>query len=156
MTTPVLYAIGWAVLLGGAGGALTTIGPWYRGIAKPSWQPPDWLFGPAWTVILGLAAWAGVKAWTDRDLHGRIMLAYGVSFLFHLGWTPLFFNARRPDLALVEVVFLWASVLAMIFVVAPASTTASWMLVPYIAWVSFAALLNWKIVRLNPSFAPAR
>lgn len=155
MTTPILFAILWAVVLGGAGGLLTKIGPWYRELRKPRWQPPDWAFGPAWTLILGLAAWGGVEAWNgapDDAARTRIVILYAVNFVFHLGWTPLFFNARRPDLALIEVVFLWGSVLALILGLRPYSALASWLLVPYIAWVSFAACLNLAIVRLNGPF----
>jgi benzodiazapine receptor len=153
--TYIIVAIAWAVLLGGAGGALTTIGAWYRNLKKPSWQPPDWLFGPAWTLILGLAAWAAVLAWegaTDDAGRWTIILLYAVNFLCHLLWSPLFFTWRRPDWALFEVVFLWASVLAMCIGLTPFSVLASWLIVPYLAWVSFAAILNLKIVRLNRPF----
>lgn len=153
--TYIIVAIAWAVLLGGAGGALTTIGAWYRNLKKPSWQPPDWLFGPAWTLILGLAAWAAVLAWegaTDDAGRWTIILFYAVNFLCHLLWSPLFFTWRRPDWALFEVVFLWVSVLAMCIGLTPFSVLASWLIVPYLAWVSFAAILNLKIVRLNRPF----
>jgi translocator protein len=150
---PVLAAIAWAVILGGAGGLLTTIGPWYRNLRKPAWQPPDWLFGPAWTLILGLAAWAAVLAWngaTDAASQRVIILLYAVNFVCHLLWSPLFFTLRRPDIALFENIFLWASVLAMCILLRPYSELASWLIVPYLAWVSFAAILNYQIVRLNP------
>ncbi len=153
---PVIVAIVWAVLLGGLGGALTTIGPWYRGLAKPAWQPPDWLFGPAWTVILGLAAWAGVLCWhaaPDAGTRADVLIIYAVNFVFHFAWSPIFFTLRRPDVALVEVVFLWASIVAMVFVAAPLSGTAVLALLPYLLWVSFAAFLNLTIVRLNRPFA---
>ena len=86
-TTPVIAAIAWAVILGGAGGLLTTIGPWYRNLKKPSFQPPDWLFGPAWTVILGTTAWAGVLAWngaTTDSGRNAIIVLYVVNFVCHL------------------------------------------------------------------------
>jgi translocator protein len=152
-TTPVIAAIAWAVILGGAGGLLTTIGPWYRNLKKPVFQPPDWLFGPAWTLILGTTAWAGVLAWNGAGTDaGRttIIVLYLVNFACHLAWSPLFFTLKRPDIALIEVVFLWASVLAMCVALRQFSVTASWMIVPYLAWVSFAAILNGAIVRLNP------
>ena len=151
---PVLAAILWAVILGGAGGALTKIGAWYRNLRKPPWQPPDWAFGPAWTIILGLAAWAAVLAWrgADGDPAGEraIIILYAVNFVFHFLWSPLFFTWRRPDLALIEVVFLWASVLALCVGLREYSVTASWMIVPYLAGVSFAAFLTLTIVRLTP------
>ncbi len=152
-STPVIAAILWAVILGGVGGLVTEIGPWYRNLKKPSWQPPDWLFGPAWTIILGLAAWAAVKAWygtTDPVAHRVIAILYAINFTCHLAWSPLFFKLKRPDLALIEVVFLWASVLSLAICLRPYSVTASWMIVPYLVWVSFAACLNLVIVRLNP------
>ncbi len=156
--THVIAAIVWAVILGGAGGLLTTIGPWYRNLKKPPWQPPDWLFGPVWALILGLAAWAAVLAWDGAvDDAGRtaIIVLYGVNFVFHFLWSPLFFNFRRPDWALVEVVFLWGSVLALCVGLRQFSVLASWLIVPYFVWVSFAAILNLYIVRLNAPFGRA-
>ncbi|MEM8696875.1 MAG: TspO/MBR family protein [Pseudomonadota bacterium] len=159
MTMTIAIAAGAVILLLGAGGALTKIGPWYRGLAKPSWNPPDWLFGPAWTIILGLAAWAGVTAWeaaaTAADQQ-RILILFGVNFLLHLLWSPLFFIARRPDWSLIEAFFLWGSVLALAIGLAPYSAMTSWLLMPYLAWVSFAILLNWRIVQLNRPFSSAR
>ena len=153
--TYIIAAILWAVILGGAGGLLTTIGPWYRNLKKPTWQPPDWLFGPAWTLILGFAAWAAILAWDGAaDDAGRmtIIVLYVINFVCHLLWSPLFFTFRRPDWSLLEVVFLWASVLALCICLRPFSVLASWLIVPYFIWVSFAAILNLFIVRLNGPF----
>ena len=82
------------------------------------------------------------------------MLLFAAKALFHFLWSPLFFRWRRPDWALVEVVFLWGSVLALVLGTAPLSALASWIVVPYLLWVSFAAWLNLAIVRLNGPFAP--
>ncbi len=152
--TIIVAAIITAIVLG-VGGLMTSVGSWYRSIRKPSWNPPDWLFGPAWTVILGLAAWAGVDAWTaapDPTAHLRIGVFYGVNILFHMAWSPLFFNLRRPDWALIEVPFLWFSILALMIGMAPYSSLAVWLLLPYLLWVAFAAYLNFVIVRMNPPF----
>ena len=141
-----------------AGGVLTKIGPWYRNLRKPSWQPPDWLFGPAWTVILGLAAWSASLGWeaASGDAARRtVIILFGINAAFHLLWTPLFFNFRRPDWSLIEVGFLWASILAAIVWLAPVSSLAAWLLVPYLAWVTFASYLNLAIVRLNRPFGVA-
>jgi benzodiazapine receptor len=144
------------VLVGGA--TLTRVGPWYRALRKPWWNPPEWLFAPAWTVILGLAAWGGVLAWTSSppEAHLKIAILFAVNIFFHMLWTPLFFNLRRPDWALIEVVFLWLSVAALIIGLAPYSSQANWLLVPYLLWVSFAGYLNLKIVRLNSPFSQVR
>jgi tryptophan-rich sensory protein len=158
MTYTIITAAIITIAVLGVGGALTNVGPWYRNLNKPSWNPPDWAFGPAWTIILGLAAWAGVLAWTQTDdpaAHWRIGLLFGANIVFHMLWSPLFFNFRRPDWALVEVVFLWLSVAALMAGLAPFSTTASWLLLPYLLWVSFAAYLNLVIVRLNRPFGGA-
>jgi tryptophan-rich sensory protein len=147
-----------ALALAGAGGALTEIGPWYRNLRKPRLQPPDWLFGPAWTLILGMAAASGVLAWHHAPDGGgrlRIALLFGANFFCHLIWSPLFFKLKRPDWALIEVVFLWLSILALVIGLARYSTAASWLVVPYLAWVTFAAWLNWAIVRLNRPFGQA-
>lgn len=151
--TPIFIAITVAVFLGIAGGLLTDIGPWYRSLRKPRLNPPDWLFGPAWTLILGLAAWAAVTAWDavrSPDDQLRVVLLFGTNAVLHFLWSPLFFKLRRPDLALVEVVFLWASLIALVIGLFPISRLAALLVLPYLLWVSFAMWLNWQIVRLNP------
>ncbi len=156
MLTPILIAGGVAVFLGIAGGLLTDIGPWYRDLRKPRLNPPNWLFGPAWTIILGLAAWSAVLAWnaaSDPDEQRLVVLLFGANAILHLLWSPLFFKLKRPDWALFEVAFLWASLVALTIGLAPISHTASLLIVPYLLWVSFATWLNWQIVRLNPRAA---
>ncbi len=153
MSTPVILAIAWAVVLGLVGGLMTPIGSWYRDLAKPWFQPPNWAFGPAWTIILGLAGWSAVIAWNAAvsPAHQRdVIILFAVNGIFHLAWSPLFFKLQRPDLALIEVSFLWGSLVGMIVGLAPISAQAAWLIVPYLAWVSFAAMLNAAVVRLNP------
>jgi len=158
MIVPYLVSGGIAILLGVAGGLLTTIGPWYRNLRKPRLQPPDWLFGPAWTIILGLAAYSAGLAWNAAaapEMRARVVILFGINALCHLLWSPLFFKFRRPDWSLIEVVFLWVSLVALVIGLAPISQTASLLILPYLAWVSFAAWLNWTIVRLNGPFGTA-
>jgi tryptophan-rich sensory protein len=154
MTTIIVAAL-LALVLATAGGLLTDVGPWYRQLRKPRLQPPDWLFGPAWTVILSLEAAAGVLAWRGAhgvDAHLRVAIYFAVNWVLHLLWSPLFFKLRRPDWALWENTFLWCSVLALFIGLRPYSMLASWFIAPYLAWVSFALWLNWTIVRLNAPF----
>lgn len=156
LTPAIIAAVIWAIILAGVGGFVTDIGPWYRGLKKPAWQPPDWLFGPAWMTILGLAAWAGILSSdqaVDQSAQSILLAVYGTNFLFHLLWSPLFFKYQRPDWALIEVVFLWLSVSAMLAVNWNLSPLAGYLTLPYFLWVSFAALLNAKIVQLNRPFA---
>jgi tryptophan-rich sensory protein len=146
----------WGLVVGGVGGWLTELTPWYRALKRPSWQPPDWAFGPAWTTILALASYSAYLAWqnaADRRDQTLIWVLFAVNGLANLAWSPLFFRLRRPDWALIEVGFLWLSILVPILLLARLSTTASLLLVPYLIWVSFAAFLNWTIVRLNGPFA---
>lgn len=145
-----------ALILAGAGGLLTEIGPWYHNLRKPRWQPPDWAFGPAWTVILSLEAAAGVLAWRgahDAAGHTRLAALFAVNWVLHLLWSPLFFKLKRPDWALAENALLWLSVLALFVGLRPYSALASWFIAPYLVWVSFAWWLNLAIVRLNAPFA---
>jgi len=137
---------------------MTPIGPWYRTLRKPRLQPPNWLFGPAWTIILGLAAWSASIAWTaapNAATRAEVVTLFAVNAVFHLLWSPLFFRARRPDWALIEVVFLWASLVALVVGLWPIDRFASLLIAPYLLWVSFAAWLNWAIVRLNRPFGHA-
>ena len=156
--TPIIIAAGVALLLGAVGGLMTPIDDWYANLRKPSWQPPNWAFGPAWTIILGLAAWSAVVAWNAAatpDQQRDVVVLFAVNAVCHFLWSPLFFRLRRPDWALIEVVFLWASLVALVVGLWPISPFASALILPYLAWVSFAAFLNWTIVRLNAPFASA-
>ena len=150
---PIAIAIAWAVGLCLIGGLMTPRAEWYEALRKPAWQPPAWAFGPAWTIILGLAAWSAVIAWDTAGSTAdqrTVLIVFAVNGVFHLLWSPLFFKFQRPDWALIEVPFLWASIAAMIIGLWPISQTAALLNLPYLAWVSFAAFLNLTIVRLNP------
>jgi tryptophan-rich sensory protein len=160
MTLTIIVATLITIAVLGIGGAATTIGPWYQEqLRKPPWTPPNWAFGPAWALILALAAWAGVLAWTHAPstaAHIRIAALFAVTTVLQMAWSPLFFNLKRPDWALIEVAFLWLSLLALAVGLAPYSKLAVVLLAPYLIWVAFAAALNLAIVRMNPPFAPHR
>ena len=155
MRLDIVLPVLWGIVVAGAGAWLTELSPWYHGLKKPSWQPPDWLFGPAWTVILALASLSAWFAWRNAQDRGTKALVIGLfcaNGVLNVVWSPLFFMLRRPDWALLEVPVLWLSILAPIVLLAPVSTTASLLLTPYLLWVSFAAFLNLTIVRLNRPF----
>lgn len=155
LQTPEAIAIAIGLITAIAGGLLTEIGPWYKTLKNPKWKPPDWAFGPIWTVIITLAVIAGILAWRqaatpfDRQ---HVLLSFGVNCVLNAGWSGLFFKLRRPDWALVETCFLWASIIWMMVAIYPLSVTAALLLVPYLIWVSIASVLNWKIVQLNKPF----
>ncbi len=153
---PLAVAALCAVVVSGLGGALTDVGPWYRALAKPAFQPPDWLFGPAWTLIFGLCAWAGAEGWQrapDARARRTLLALWGVNAALNVGWSLLFFHLRRPDWALFEVVPFWFSILAVAWVTGRYAPRVRWLLAPYLAWVAFATVLNAAIVRLNGPFA---
>lgn len=156
MAAPIVIAIVTVILVLVVGGWTTTVDSWYRNLRKPSWNPPDGIFGPAWTVILGLAAWSGVSAWANAvdDGSGRalILSLFAVNIVLHMLWSPLFFALKRPDWALAEIPFLWLSIAALMLAVGRYSSLAVWLLLPYLLWVTFAAFLNLRIVRLNQPF----
>lgn len=155
---PIVIAVVTTLLVLGVGGWMTTVGTWYENLRKPSWNPPNWIFGPAWTVILGLAAWAGVLAWSNASSSSEellILMLFGINIVLHMLWSPLFFNLKRPDWALIEVPFLWLSILALMIGLARFSTLTVYLLLPYLLWVTFAAFLNLTIVRMNRPFGQA-
>lgn len=140
------------------GGLATRIGPWYHALHKPGFQPPDWLFAPVWTAIFALTALAGVQAWDARPplrRWARILALFAVNGVLNVLWSALFFTLHRPDWALAEVVPFWLSILALIIAIAPSRRGAAWLLLPYLLWVAFAAVLNLAIVRLNGPFPGA-
>jgi tryptophan-rich sensory protein len=153
---PILVAFAIAILVGLLGGSLTDTGIWYQSLIKPWWQPPDWAFGPAWTVIFALAAMSAIYAWRGARTRAQrewVVGLFAANGFFNLLWSMLFFTVQRPDWALLEVPLLWLSVLVGIMVFWRTSRAASYYLLPYLAWVSFAAYLNWTVVRLNAPFS---
>jgi len=126
-------------------------GEWYAALAKPSWNPPNFVFAPVWStlyVLMGLAAWL---VWRRAGfLKARVAL--GV-FLFQLFlntlWSYLFFGLHRPDFAFIDIVALWLTILLNAFVFRRISTPAALLMLPYLIWVSFASVLNLQIWRLN-------
>lgn len=151
ITVSAVIAVALAVL----GAWFTKLDGWYRNLRKPSWQPPDWLFGPAWTVIYALTATAATLAWdaaASPEARRLVLVLFGINVVLNAAWSWFFFARKRPDWALVEVAGLWLSIVALIVGIWPLSATASLLLLPYLVWVSFASFLNATIVRLNAPF----
>jgi tryptophan-rich sensory protein len=152
VTTEIVVAALWGIAVAGIGAWLTELSPWYYALRKPSWQPPDWLFGPAWSVILALASFSAFIAWRNAVTDGeRVVIAalFATNGILNILWSPLFFKFRRPDWALIEVPFLWLSIIVPLVVLSQISWVSSLLLIPYLLWVSFAGVLNLAIVRLN-------
>ena len=152
---PALMAAGAAMLVAMVGMTLTDLGPWYRDLAQPAWAPPDPLYGAAWTLIFALAAVSGLIAWSRSPDWAAAEIVIGLFALngfLNVLWSLIFFRLQRPDWAMVEIVPLWISVAALITVCGRRSKLAGALLVPYLAWVTFAGRLNWEIVRLNGPF----
>ena len=151
----IAVAVGAVVLAAVAGGLLTEVGPWYEGLRFPRLRPPNWLFGPAWTLIFVFIASAGVIAWDaapDDSARRTLIALFAINWVCHVAWSPLFFKLKRPDWALLEVVPFWLSILALMLFIAPFSGRAAGLLSPYLAWVTFASWLNLRIVQLNAPF----
>ena len=139
----------------GAGGWATQIGPWYRSLKFPPWRPPNWLFPPAWTTIFVLGTISAGLAWNSARTEKQrreLVSAFVGNLGLNVAWSILFFRFRRPDWALAEVAGLWLSVLLALVAAGRIKPLAGWLLAPYLAWVSFAAVLNTAIVRLNAPF----
>jgi tryptophan-rich sensory protein len=140
------------------GGLNTEVGEWYESLRFPSWRPPNWLFGPAWSVIFLLVATGGVMAWErapDSSSRKWLLILLAINGALNILWSPLFFKLRRPDWAFIELLSFWASIVALLIHIGGISTLAGCMIVPYLAWVTFAGYLNWRIVQLNKPFGGA-
>ena len=137
------------------GMTITELGPWYRSLRQPAWTPPDPAFGAAWTLIFALAAVSAAIAWRTaetRRVAETVIGLFALNGFLNILWSLLFFRLHRPDWAMVELVFLWVSVAVLIAVCGRRSRLSGALLLPYLAWVSFAGVLNWQIVQLNGPF----
>lgn len=152
---PVAAGAAAAMVIAVVGGTLTDLGPWYQSLRQPAWKPPDFLFGPAWTTIYAFTVSAGVIAWRrapDRAAREWLIGLFALNGFLNLLWSLLFFALHRPDWALVEVVTLWLSIALLMVVLGRYARISAWLLTPYLAWVTFAGVLNLAVVRLNAPF----
>jgi translocator protein len=134
----------------GVGGLATapSIPNWYAGLAKPSWTPPGWIFGPVWSVLYFSMAVAAWLVWRQEKT-AMPMGLFGVQLTFNAAWSWLFFRLHMPGAAFVDIVLLWAAIVATTVAFCQRSTVAGILFVPYLIWVSFAVVLNFAIWQLN-------
>lgn len=141
------------VLLGSVGGLVTVneIPTWYATLNKPSFNPPNWLFGPVWTtlyVLMGIGVYLIWKQPVSKE-RNKALQVFILQFILNFCWSFIFFGLHATGWALIEMMALWILILLTILHFAKHSKLAAWLLVPYIAWVSFALLLNAAIWKLN-------
>jgi tryptophan-rich sensory protein len=131
-------------------GAIFKPGPWYAALEKPPLTPPNWMFPVVWGILyvgIAVAAW---RVWLASGLEALgPLLLWGAHLGLNAAWSWLFFGRKRIDLALLEILPFWLSILAVILLFAQHDRLAAWLLVPYLAWVTVAAALNWGFWRLN-------
>lgn len=125
-------------------------GEWYAQLAKPSWTPPNWLFGPVWTVLYVAIAAAGWLVWRGERRAALPLALWVAQIVLNAAWSWLFFGLHRPGTAFAEIVVLLATIVGFAIAAWPVSRTASLLFVPYALWVGFASALNFAVWRLNP------
>jgi benzodiazapine receptor len=151
-----LALIGWLTLcfaVAGISGAFSAkaIPTWYASLVKPSFNPPNQVFGPVWTVLYAMMAvsvWMVWKSPASRS-RTRALVLFCVQLALNFTWSSIFFVGHQIGAALVEIVLLWLAILATMVVFLAVRRDAAWLMIPYLAWVSFAGFLNWAIWKLN-------
>ena len=148
---PLLAFLLLTLLVGAAGTFFTepSIPTWYAGLAKPGFNAPNWVFAPVWTtlyVLMGIAAW---RVWRVTGLNSPEMFAWGLQLTLNFFWSAIFFGTHQLLLALVELAALWLAVAVTLVMFFRKDRIAGLLLLPYLAWVSFAFSLNWALWRLN-------
>ena len=149
----ILALVGWVLLCFAAAafGGLFMPGEWYASLKKPAWNPPGWVFGPVWTALYTMMAVAAWLVWKRGGFAAqrRPLLIFYVQLALNAAWTPLFFGLKQPGWAFTEMVLLWLAIGGTLVVFRRVSRAAAWLLAPYLAWVSFAAALNFTLWRMN-------
>ena len=135
----------------GAAVSAPAVGGWYADVPKPSWTPPDWVFGPVWTALYAMMAVSASLVWVSRNVDDVCcpLSAFGVQLALNLAWSVCFFGLRNPLLAFLDVCLLWVMVAVTTAEFFLVSRAAGWLMVPYWLWVSFAAALNGAILLLG-------
>ncbi|UCG39772.1 MAG: tryptophan-rich sensory protein [bacterium] len=141
-----------AELTGGLLTAPAIASGWYGALRKPSFNPPDWVFGPVWTVLfllMAVSAWLVWKSGLDRKAVRLPLILFYVQLVLNVMWSALFFAAGSTGWALAEIILLWAAIMATTVLFARIHRTAALLMVPYLGWVLFAAVLNAAIWYMN-------
>jgi translocator protein len=140
-----------ATFAAAAYGAQFMPGAWYESLNKPALNPPNWIFGPVWTVLYLMMAFAAWLAWESGpwDKVRRPLAIYLLQLLLNAAWSAIFFGMQQPDRAFAEICLLWAAILVTIAAFWRLRPLAGALLLPYLCWVSFAAYLNFMLWRLN-------
>jgi tryptophan-rich sensory protein len=149
--TKLIVSIAIPLIAGFIGSIFTTksIPNWYATIQKPSFNPPNWIFGPVWTTLFILMGIALYLVWTSGKANNAALWIFGIQLALNVLWSIIFFGLHSPLWAFVDIIALWLAILATIISFFSVSPPAAYLLVPYILWVSFATILNWKIMVLN-------
>lgn len=151
----VLAALGVAVAgvaLAGSAVTIPAIPGWYAGLEKPWFTPPNGVFAPVWTALYAIMAYAAWRAWRAAAGEGDrriVLIVFAGQLALNALWSQLFFGWQRPDLAMIDIVLLWAAIATTLVVFGRFDRLAAWLMVPYFLWVTFAAALNAEIIRLN-------
>jgi len=130
-------------------GVFSPPGAWHAALNKPEWNPPGWIFGPVRTALYVMMATAAWLVWKRSGWH-RTLWPYFVQLALNAAWTPIFFGAHETGWAFVVILALWLAVLVTLLSFLRVSKPAGWLLAPYLAWVTFAAFLNFTLWRMNP------
>lgn len=141
--------IGSVFLMALIGGMFTDVGPWYDQLPKIAVQVPKWVFGPVWTILFVLFGWAALLIWNapkaDEKMKNATMFTFIANGVLNVFWSFLFFTLKDISKALLEIGVLWFSIVVLIFLCQKIDRKAAWMLVPYLAWVSFASYLTYSL-----------
>ena len=148
-----LLCIAGPVLLGALSGyaSVESISSWYTSLIKPSFNPPNTIFGPVWTflyILMGVSFYLILQT-PPTPARKKAVLIFVIQFIFNLSWSFVFFNLQSPFFALINIAILWIMIILMIFSFNPLSRAAAYLQLPYVAWVSFASILNAAIWYLN-------
>ena len=149
-----LYAFLLGTLAVGAAASLFTepnIAGWYSTLAKPGFNPPNWVFAPVWTALYALMAVAAWRAWRIVGLQSVALTLWFLQLTLNFAWSLIFFAQHDIDIALADIVVLWIALLATTASFLRADRTAGLLMLPYLAWVAFATVLTIAIWRLNPT-----
>jgi len=138
---PFVFFIVLVYAVGSSGSIFTDVGPWYQSLRKPFFTPPNWVIPVVWNILFLLIALSGGLMYFQAR-RKMFFTVYGLNLILNFLWSLLFFGLRSPQWAFVELVGLWLSIAALIALAWRGSRLAAWLLVPYLAWVSFAGVLN--------------